>query len=184
MKSALLVEKLVTKKAVVGVIGLGYVGLPLMMRYVEAGFKVVGFDVDENKVKKLNIGESYIEHIFDTKIIESNEKGMEATTDFRLLLDVDVIIICVPTPLNKYREPEMRYILDTTQSIKSNLKAGHLISLESTTYPGTTEELVLPILEETGLKGGVDFWLVYSPEREDPGNKQYDTRSIPKVVGG
>ena len=184
MESEIVIEKLRNRDAVIGIIGLGYVGLPLMIRYVETGFKVIGFDVDPSKVDKLNLGESYIEHIFNSTIIDSNKKGMEATADFGRLSDVDVIIICVPTPLNKYREPEMRYILETTQSIKSNLKIGHLISLESTTYPGTTEELVLPILEETGLKGGVDFWLVYSPEREDPGNKKYETRSIPKVVGG
>lgn len=179
-----LVQKLSDKSAKIGIVGLGYVGLPLMLRYSEVGYKVVGFDIDNSKVSKLNAGESYIEHIKSSDIAVSIERGFEATTDFSKISEVDAIILCVPTPLNKYREPDLSFVLDTTEACAPYLRKGHVVSLESTTYPGTTEEELLPRLEKNGLKVGKDFFLVYSPEREDPGNKNFTTRTIPKVCGG
>jgi UDP-N-acetyl-D-glucosamine dehydrogenase len=183
MKYAL-IERLNNKSAVIGILGLGYVGLPLMIRYAEIGYKVLGIDIDQEKINMLNQGQSYIEHIPSEKIRESLEKGFEATADFSKTADVDTLIICVPTPLNKYREPDLSYVTDTTDAIIPYLKKGHVLSLESTTYPGTTEEELLPRMESTGLKVGQDVFLVYSPEREDPGNPNFITRTIPKVVGG
>src|SRR6201998_915582 len=180
----------------VGVIGCGYVGLPLGLRFAEAGHRVTGFDTDPVKVDKLNRGQSYIQHIPQNKIQQFvQSKHFGATTDFSRLAEVDAIIICVPTPLDQRREPDLSYVVDTAQAIRPHLKRGQLIVLESTTYPGTTEELVLPVLEETGMKCpvahgpdneniGTDFFLAFSPEREDPGNKQYGLAQIPKVVGG
>src|SRR6476661_3932566 len=180
----------------VAIIGCGYVGLPLALRFAEAGHKVTGFDTDPNKVSMLNAGKSYIEHIPQTKIQQFvNSRHFGATTDFTRLKDADAIIICVPTPLDERREPDLSYVEQTAISIQPHLQKGQLVVLESTTYPGTTEELVLPILEKSGLHCPIaagpeneniacDFFLAFSPEREDPGNKQYGLAQIPKVVGG
>ena len=176
-------EKITSKTAKVGIIGLGYVGLPLAIHFAEAGFFVTGFDIDRQKVKKLNRGESYIKHIPSSRLT-SHLSHFTATTDIDRLKEMDAIIICVPTPLTDKREPDMQYIENTARVIAKNLRSSQLISLESTTYPGTTRELLLPLLESNGLKVGKDFYLVYSPEREDPGNKKYNTKNIPKVVGG
>jgi len=170
---------------VVGVIGLGYVGLPLVIEFGRAGFRVTGFDTDERKVQALNAGRSYIKHIPSRDIKELTKKGrFTAAADFSLLRDTDCIIICVPTPLNRHRDPDLSYVLGTTETIAAHLRKGQLVVLESTTYPGTTDEEVKPLLEATGLKVGRDIYLAYSPEREDPNNSDYSTRSIPKVVGG
>jgi UDP-N-acetyl-D-glucosamine dehydrogenase len=179
-----LIFKLEHRLAVIGIVGLGYVGLPLMLRYAEVGFKVVGFDIDLDKVEKLNQGISYIEHIPAGRIAEAREKGFEATTDFSRATDADALIICVPTPLNPHREPDLSFVLNTADELAPHLRVGQIISLESTTYPGTTEEEIGPRIEARGLKTGEDIFLVFSPEREDPGNPSFDTRSIPKVVGG
>src|SRR5712691_1852074 len=180
----------------VAIIGCGYVGLPLALRFAEAGHKVTGFDTDPNKVNMLNAGRSYIEHIPQTKIQQFvNSRHFGATTDFSRLKEADAILICVPTPLDERREPDLSYVQQTAISIQPHLQKGQLVVLESTTYPGTTEELVLPILEKSGLRcpiaSGIeseniptDFFLAFSPEREDPGNKQYGLAQIPKVVGG
>ncbi|MGI3477153.1 nucleotide sugar dehydrogenase [Providencia stuartii] len=170
--------------AVVAIVGLGYVGLPLMLRYNEIGYKVVGFDIDENKVTQLNNGQSYIEHISSNRITSAIKTGFKATTDFSHISECDIIILCVPTPLNKYREPDISFIIDTTDMLKPFLRKGQLLSLESTTYPGTTNEELLPRIEEKGFIVGEDIFLVYSPEREDPGNPNFETRTIPKVIGG
>jgi len=180
----LVVDKFNSKKAVIGIVGLGYVGLPLALRYSEVGFKVLGFDIDQFKVNKINEGQSYIEHISSSAVNEAKSKGFEGTTDFKRISDVDAIILCVPTPLNKYREPDLSFVLNTTDSIVPHLRKGQIVSLESTTYPGTTEEELLPRVEKNGLKVGQDIYLVFSPEREDPGNEKFSTRTIPKVVGG
>ena len=172
------------KTATIGIVGLGYVGLPLMLRYAETGFKVLGFDIDTEKVNKLNNGETYIEHIPAEKIAAASNSLFEATTDFSRIGEVEAVILCVPTPLNKYREPDMSFVIDTTDAVKPYLRAGQVLSLESTTYPGTTEEELLPRVEEGGLKVGENIFLVYSPEREDPGNPDFETRTIPKVIGG
>ena len=172
------------KTATIGIVGLGYVGLPLMLRYAETGFKVLGFDIDAEKVNKLNNGETYIEHITADKIAAARAAGFEATTDLSRIGEVEAVILCVPTPLNKYREPDMSFVIDTTDAVKPYLRAGQVLSLESTTYPGTTEEELLPRVEEGGLKVGENVFLVYSPEREDPGNPDFETRTIPKVIGG
>ena len=179
-----LVEKLESKQAVIGVVGLGYVGLPLLLRYTGIGFRVIGIDIDCSKVDKLNNGETYIEHISASKIVEARELGFEATTDFSRASECDALILCVPTPLNKYREPDMSFVINTVDGLKPYFRPGHLISLESTTYPGTTEEELLPRAESGGLTAGEDIFVVYSPEREDPGNPDFETRTIPKVVGG
>ena len=180
----------------VGVIGCGYVGLPLGLRFAEAGHRVTGFDTDPAKVEKLNRGQTYIQHIPQNKIQQFvQSKHFGATTDFSKLTEMDAILICVPTPLDQRREPDLSYVVQTVQSIQPHLRRGQLVVLESTTYPGTTEELVLPILEQTGMKCPIaqgpeneqiatDFFLAFSPEREDPGNKQYGLAQIPKVVGG
>lgn len=180
----LLISLINSKEATIGILGLGYVGLPLMIRYAEIGYKVLGIDIDQGKVDTLNKGESYIEHISSKDIKSSIDKGFEATVDFSRAIEADTLIICVPTPLNKYREPDLSYVTDTTDAITPYLRKGHVLSLESTTYPGTTEEELLPRMESTGLKVGEDVFLVYSPEREDPGNPDFTTHTIPKVVGG
>jgi len=172
------------KEAIIGIVGLGYVGLPLMLRYNAIGFKVLGIDIDTSKVDALNSGKSYIEHISGEKIAQACESGFEATTDFKRVAECDALILCVPTPLNKYREPDMSFVVNTTDAIKPFLRAGQIVSLESTTYPGTTEEELLPRIQEGGLRAGEDIFLVYSPEREDPGNPNFETRTIPKVIGG
>lgn len=177
-----LIDLIKSKRAELGVIGLGYVGLPLAIEFCKAGFKVTGFDVDSKKVELLKQGRSYIKHI-DSSLI-SQLRSFTPTSDFSLLKKMDCIIICVPTPLNKYREPDMRFVFDTGRTIARYLRKGQLIVLESTTYPGTTDEDLRSILEESGLKAGIDFYLAYSPEREDPGNKEFTTSKIPKVVGG
>jgi UDP-N-acetyl-D-glucosamine dehydrogenase len=180
-----LVGKIRSKTAVVGVVGLGYVGLPLVREFVRAGLKVQGFDIDPRKIASLKAGKSYIEHIPSAVIGEMISGGhFEPTDDFDRLDEPDVIIICVPTPLTRQREPDMTYIEKTAQAISKRLRKGQLVVLESTTYPGTTREVMLPILEKSGLKVGKDFYLAFSPEREDPGRKTHSTRTIPKVVGG
>ena len=181
----ILARKLLDKTAVGGIIGLGYVGLPLAEHLCRAGYHILGFDVDEAKVRKLEAGQSYIKHIPSDWIEEVVRTGQFVpTTDFARLREADCISICVPTPLNKNREPDMQYIQETTEQIARYLRPGQLIILESTTYPGTTTELLLPLLEGRGLKAGKDFFLAFSPEREDPGNTQYTISTIPKVVGG
>jgi len=178
-------ENIRSKKAKIGIIGLGYVGLPLAHAFVNNSFSVLGFDIDESKINKLKSSQSYIKYIPASQIAEMNNTGrFQATVDHAQLREVDVIIICVPTPLTKHREPDMSYVVSTTEAIKPYLKSGHLIILESTTYPGTTEEVLKTILEKSGLICGQDFFLGYSPEREDPGNINYKISSIPKVVGG
>jgi UDP-N-acetyl-D-glucosamine dehydrogenase len=173
------------RSACVGVIGQGYVGLPLALVFEEAGFKVVGFDVDPKKVASLRRGESYIKHIGTERLAAAVSRGRyDATSDFDRLRDCDAIIICVPTPLGIHREPDNSYIHSTAREIAPRLRKGQLVILESTTYPGTTDEEVQPILESTGLRCPDDFLLAFSPEREDPGNPSFSTKSIPKVVGG
>jgi len=180
-----LMNKIRSKKAVIGVIGLGYVGLPLVREFIRGGARVIGFDVDQVKVDQLLKGKSYIEHIPSSLVKEMIDSGnFTPTTDFKQLRKPDCILICVPTPLTKMREPDMTYIEKTGQAIAARLRKGQIVVLESTTYPGTTREILLPILEETGLKVGRDFYLAFSPEREDPGRKDYTTKTIPKVVGG
>lgn len=179
-----LIHKLNEKSAIIGILGLGYVGQPLMLRYSDIGYKVIGFDIDQAKVDELNGGHSQIEHISDSKVIAAVEHGFEATADFSRVAECDALILCVPTPLSKHREPDMSYVIGTTDMLKPYIREGQVVSLESTTYPGTTEEILLPRLEENGLKVGQNLFLVYSPEREDPGNPDFETRTIPKVVGG
>jgi UDP-N-acetyl-D-glucosamine dehydrogenase len=180
------VTKLITdKKARVGVIGLGYVGLPLVVEYAASGFEGIGFEVDETKADKINQGDSYIGDVPSGRVKELvSQKKLSATVNFDRLADCDAIIICVPTPLRKTKEPDVSYILAAAEEIKKRLRRGHLVILESTTYPGTTDEVLLPMFEETGLKLDEDFLLAFSPERVDPGNPHFLTHNIPKVVGG
>jgi len=180
-----LAEKIATKSAVVGVIGQGYVGLPLALVFWEAGFKVIGFDVDPKKIEALSKGDSYIKHVGPQRVLAAVRSGnFSATAHFDRLSECDAILICVPTPLGRHHEPDNSYIHSTAEEISRRLRRGQLVVLESTTYPGTTDEEVLPILEKSGLKSPVDFFLAFSPEREDPGNANFSTRTIPKVVGG
>jgi UDP-N-acetyl-D-glucosamine dehydrogenase len=185
-KDALDLEKKIQdKKARVGVVGMGYVGLPLVKTFLNKGFEVLGFDIDKKKVNMLNQGKSYIKHVSAEELKKYIDKNkFRATTDFTSLAEADVIIICVPTPLDSYKNPDLSYVLKTTETIFKNLKKGHLVVLESTTYPGTTEDEMLPLLEAGGLKVGKDFFLAYSPERENPGDTVHTTEKIPKVVGG
>jgi UDP-N-acetyl-D-glucosamine dehydrogenase len=179
-----LIEKISEKQALIGIIGLGYVGLPLVLRFGEVGFKILGFDSDVQKVEKLNRGESYIKHIPSeglTKLRQSQQ--LEATADMKRLSEPDVLLICVPTPLDANREPDLKFVTDTAKLIAAVMRPSQLISLESTTYPGTTDGVMLPLLPKN-LLVGKDYYLVYSPEREDPGNIQFEVRTIPKVVGG
>lgn len=177
--------KIKNREAVVGVVGLGYVGLPIVMITTQAGFRTVGFDIDNKKVESLQKGESYIHHIPSDDIKKLRDGGLfEATTNYKQLAEVDAILICVPTPLNEFREPDLSAVDATADAIAETLRKGQLVVLESTTYPGTTEERIRPRLEEKGFKAGEDFFLTYSPEREDPGRKDYTTRTIPKVFGG
>jgi len=174
-----------SRTAKVGVIGLGYVGLPVVLACADAGFSVIGFDVDVWKIDLLNSGGSYIRHIRRESIASLRKNGrFTATHDFSRLSDTDVVLLCVPTPLTPHREPDLSHILSTTESIATHLRRGQLIILESTTYPGTAREIMRPILEKSSLQSGIDFFLAYSPEREDPGNPNFATRDIPKVVGG
>ena len=179
-----LISKFESKKAVIGILGLGYVGLPLMMRFSNVGFKVLGFDIDQSKVESLMNGKSYIEHIKPEAIAQSLARGFEATTDFSRCKEADALIICVPTPLNAHREPDLSYVVNTVESVVPHMRAGQIMCLESTTYPGTTDEELLPRITARGLTIGTDAFVVFSPEREDPGNPHFETRTIPKVVGG
>jgi UDP-N-acetyl-D-glucosamine dehydrogenase len=170
----------------IGIVGLGYVGLPLMWTFHEKGVPVLGFDIDEKKVNCINNGIPYIKHLGDEMMKKlAGSSICDATADFSRLTEADAILMCVPTPLDHHREPDMTYVEGTTRTVSRHLRKGHLVILESTTYPGTTEELIIPILEnESGLKAGEDFYVAYSPEREDPGNENFNTAAIPKVVGG
>jgi UDP-N-acetyl-D-glucosamine dehydrogenase len=183
MKSQLL-KKIASREAVVGIVGLGYVGLPLMLRFSEVGYRVLGFDIDGTKVKALNAGKSYIEHIEARHIVRARKSGFEATSDFSRAAEPDALILCVPTPLTRYREPDLSFIVNTTESLVPHLRRGQVVSLESTTYPGTTDEELKPRIEGRGFTIGKDVFLVFSPEREDPGNPDFTTRTIPKVCGG
>jgi len=179
-----LTTRLRERDAVIGIVGLGYVGLPLTLRYAEAGFRVLGIDIDGDKVERLNRGESYIRHIATTDVARARENGFEATTDFTRAGEPDALIICVPTPLGAYREPDLSFVLGTTDALLPFMRPGQVLSLESTTYPGTTDEELKPRLESRGFVIGHDVFLVFSPEREDPGNPDFHTRTIPKVCGG
>ena len=181
----ILLNRIENKSAVIAVIGLGYVGLPLALAYSSSGFKVIGFDVDDLKVSKINNGESYIQHIDSQLIRQSLESSnLMATNDFSLISECDALVICVPTPLSQYREPDLSYIKSTLSTISPYLRKYQILSLESTTYPGTTDEVLAPIISSLGFTVGDDFYLVYSPEREDPGNISYSTSTIPKILGG
>ena len=178
-------RKIKEKRITIGVLGLGYVGLPLAGEFASAGLKVVGFDVDEKKVKTLNSGRSIIKHVPHSQVKKIVKAGrFQATTNMARLKTVDAILVCVPTPLTQNREPDLQFIISSTKTIAKYLQRGQMVVLESTTYPGTTREVMAPILESGGLKAGRDFHLAYSPEREDPGNKDFSTGTIPKVVGG
>lgn len=180
-----LLGRISSKNATIGIIGLGYVGLPLVIRCRKAGFSVIGFDTDKEKIKALKEGRSYIKHIAsqDIQVLKGNS-GFKATANFSTLRSIDCIIICVPTPLTKHREPDLSYVIKTGEIIAKYLRKDQLVALESTTYPGTTDGELKKVLETSGLKAGKDFFLAYSPEREDPNNQDYDTNTIPKIVGG
>ena len=180
-----IIEKIKDRKAIIGVIGLGYVGLPLALAFSSRRFKVIGFEIDKSKIALINEGKSYINHIDKQQLKQFSSVGLlTATNDFSKVKDCDSIIICVPTPLNQYREPDLSFIRNTMEQIKPFLRKNQLISLESTTYPGTTEEEIKPLIEETNLIVGDDVFLIYAPEREDPGNKEFSLESITKVLGG
>jgi UDP-N-acetyl-D-glucosamine dehydrogenase len=173
------------RSAVVGVVGLGYVGLPLLSVFHRAGFAVIGFDTDPNKIAALSAGENYLKHLGETLVSDMRNTGrFVATSDMAMLAKADAILICVPTPLGKHLEPDLSYVEKTADTVARSLRPGQLVILESTTYPGTTRQIALPRLEKTGLKLGTDFLLAYSPEREDPGRKDFNTQTIPKLVGG
>ncbi len=178
-----ILKKIERKEIKIGVIGLGYVGLPVVLRFARVGFEVVGFDTDQEKVNKINKGVSYISHI-PSEYIKKVLSRFSATTDITKVKEVDAIIICVPTPLDKYKQPDIKYLEEVSSDIYKNLKKGHIISLESTTYPGTTREIFNSKFERTNLKVGDDYFLIYSPERENPGLDPFEGRKIPKVVGG
>ncbi|ADL08331.1 nucleotide sugar dehydrogenase [Thermosediminibacter oceani] len=180
-----LIEKINTKTAKIGVIGLGYVGLPLAVEKAKVGYQVIGFDIQQKKVEMVNSGINYIGDVIDgdlKKVVESGK--LKASSDYDEIRELDIVTICVPTPIDKNKQPDLTYVKNSTKEIAKRLHTGMLIVLESTTYPGTTEEVLKPILEDTGLKCGQDFFLAYSPERVDPGNKRYNTKNTPKVVGG
>lgn len=183
-KNNKLIYKIDSNTASVGIVGLGYVGLPLALRFAEVGIKVLGFDIDQVKVDALHGGKTYIKHIPDAAVAKGRDQGITATTDFSRAGEVDALILCVPTPLNQYREPDLSFVINTTESLLPYLRPGQLLALESTTYPGTTDEELKPRIEAQGLKVGEDVFLVFSPEREDPGNPNFSTQTIPKVVGG
>ncbi|HKP84503.1 MAG TPA: nucleotide sugar dehydrogenase [Blastocatellia bacterium] len=183
--SAELLSKMIERRAVVGVIGLGYVGLPLAVEFARGGLRAIGFDLDQSRVDSINSGISYIPDVATEMVKTLVERGkLAATTDFSRLTETDAVIICVPTPLRKTKEPDISYILAASEQVKTYLHSPQLVVLESTTYPGTTDEVLLPMLEETGLALDKDFYLAFSPERVDPGNSQFQTHNIPKVVGG
>lgn len=186
MSAEALIKKIENRDFTVGIIGLGYVGLPLMWTFHEKGMPVLGFDVDPKKVECIQNGIPYIKHLGESMMKKLAESPIcDATADFSRMAEADALLMCVPTPLNHHREPDMTYVEQTTKTVSKHLRKGHLVILESTTYPGTTEDLIIPILEsESGLKSGVDFYVAYSPEREDPGNENFNTAAIPKVVGG
>jgi UDP-N-acetyl-D-glucosamine dehydrogenase len=178
-------RKLLNKDIIIGVIGMGYVGLPLAMAAYKKGLKIVGFDIDEQKISMLKRAKNYIKHLNEKELQEMcHSDKFKATANFRELKNIDVIIICVPTPLTKQKEPDLRFVVSTTKTIAQNLRKGQMVILESTTYPGTVDEVMKPMLEQSGLKCGIDFFLAFSPEREDPGRKDFTTATIPKVVGG
>jgi UDP-N-acetyl-D-glucosamine dehydrogenase len=179
-----LIGRLQTKKSTIAVVGLGYVGLPLLLRFAEVGYPVLGIDIDAEKIASLQDGKSYIEHIPAKSITRARAKGLQATTDFAGVAEADAIIVCVPTPLGRFREPDLSFVTDTLDALAPYLRRGQIVSLESTTYPGTTDEEVKPRIEAQGLTVGEDFFVVFSPEREDPGNPKYRTNTIPKVCGG
>src|SRR5262245_49314909 len=180
-----LLDRIERRRAKLGVIGLGYVGLPLAVEFGKAGFHVIGIDVNASRIASLAQGRSHVQDVSNADVRDLVRSGrLVPTTDFSALRRADTVNICVPTPLSKQRDPDMSYILAAAREVKQTLHRGQLILLESTTYPGTTEELILPLLQETGMKVGRDFFLAFSPERVDPGNPQYTTRNIPKVVGG
>ena len=179
-----IIEKIAKRNSTIGVIGLGYVGLPLAIRFVQEGFGVIGFDIDKDKVESLNNNISYIKHINDDILSQINKNGFKSTTNFEIIKNIDVIVICVPTPLGVHNEPDLSYIHNTLDLITPNLKNDQILVLESTTYPGTTEDEIVPRLEKIGFKIGDNFFVGYSPEREDPGNKEFTTKNIPKVVSG
>ena len=179
-----LLKKLREKHAHIGIVGLGYVGLPLALRFSEAGFKVTGFDIDPDKVHALNAGRSYIAQIPAERTVKAIKLGFQANADFGAARECDALIICVPTPLGKHHEPDVSFIVNTLNALQPQLRQGQVVSLESTTYPGTTEELVVPVVEAAGLMPGETCFVVYSPEREDPGNTRFRTQTIPKVVSG
>ncbi len=184
MSNKELIAKLNNKNAVIGIIGMGYVGLPLMLRFTEVGYSVLGIDSDSSRVSKLNEGLSYIEHIQSDKITLSRKRGFVATADMARSVEADAIIICVPTPLGAHQEPDLSFVTGAVDSLLPYLRRGQIISLESTTYPGTTYDELKPRIESTGLIVGKDIFLVFSPEREDPGNTSFITKTIPKVCGG
>lgn len=179
-----LLRKIENKESLICIVGMGYVGLPLALRFSEVGYRVLGLDIDGEKIAKLNDGTSYIKHIESAAIQKAKKSGFHATTDFSQAKSADALIICVPTPLNKYREPDLSFIINTMEALVPHLRKGQLVSLESTTYPGTTDEELLPRIEKAGFKVGEDVFLVFSPEREDPGNPNFNTQTIPKVCGG
>lgn len=179
-----LLARLADRSAVIGIVGLGYVGQPLALRYAEIGYRVLGFDIAQGVVDQLNGGTSHIEHIEDARVAEARDRGFEATADFSRIGEACGIMLCVPTPLNKYREPDLSYVISTCEQIAPHLREGQVVALESTTYPGTTKEEIVPRLERGGLRVGETVFAVYSPEREDPGNINFTTNTIPKVVGG
>jgi UDP-N-acetyl-D-glucosamine dehydrogenase len=180
-----LLQRLRSREALIGVVGLGYVGLPLSLTYAENGYRVLGLDIDARKIEAINAGESYIQHIDAGRVQRARQQQkLEASTDFARAAEGDALILCVPTPLNQYREPDLSFIRDTMAALLPHLRPGQVLSLESTTYPGTTEEELRPLVENQGLVIGESFFLVYSPEREDPGNAQFNTATIPKVMGG
>ena len=179
-----LIGKLEKRAAVIGIVGLGYVGLPLALRYAEAGYRVLGFDVDPHKPEKIARGQTYFQHIPGERVAGAVASGFSATTDFSCAAEADALILCVPTPLKEHHEPDLSFITGTMDTLSPHLRAGQVVSLESTTYPGTTEEELRPRLEQAGFTIGEDCFLVYSPEREDPGNARFSTRTIPKVVSG
>jgi UDP-N-acetyl-D-glucosamine dehydrogenase len=182
--AARLIERCIARSARVGIIGLGYVGLPLALRFAEAGFRVIGFDIDADKAAAIESGKSYLLHIPDCAVAAARGRGLEATLDVSRLAEADAIVICVPTPLTPSREPDLSFVINTFESLLPHLHTGQLVSLESTTYPGTTEEELKPRIESRGFVVGRDIFLCFSPEREDPGNPRFNTRNIPKICGG
>ncbi len=180
-----LLEKLRNREALIGIVGLGYVGLPLSLTFAEVGYRVLGLDIDQEKTEAINQGQSYIDHIDGQRVAQAHQlQLLQATTDFTKASEADALILCVPTPLNQYREPDMSFIRSTMSALLPYLRPGQVLSLESTTYPGTTDEEIRSLIEQRGLKVGNDVFLVYSPEREDPGNSNFNTATIPKVMGG